>query len=41
LKSEQAAKKVPTTVIPSEARNLSLLQKQEKERFLGEEHASE
>jgi hypothetical protein len=35
------AKKVPRTVIPSKARNLSSLEVQEKERFLGEEHASE
>jgi hypothetical protein len=39
--AEVVAKKVPRTVSPSEARNLSSLEVQEKERFLGEEHASE
>jgi hypothetical protein len=35
------AEKVRRTVIPSEARNLTSLEIQENERFLGEEHASE
>jgi hypothetical protein len=30
--ASQAAEKVSTTVVPSEARNLSMLQTQEKER---------
>jgi hypothetical protein len=36
-----AAEKVPRIVIPSEARNLSSVEAQLEERFLGEEHASE
>jgi hypothetical protein len=37
----QAGEKVSRIVIPSEARNLSSVAAQEKERFLGEERASE
>jgi hypothetical protein len=41
LYAKQAAEKVIYFIIPSEARNLSLLETQEKERFLGAQRASE